>query len=250
MNPSNTFHAAEGSASARLQQYIAARQQSRTPSSTAAANSAFSSYTAAAGQLYIQPLSLAGSPTAASSSPGIASSGRFPAAAAISHRLPGSMQGSAAHAHFFLPGSKTHIGLDSKGWSHMEAGGQNQDESAQRFLAGAAYAHAKLEPFRLLTDKENSACSKFFEMTMGRQQSTSYAEAASILAGNDVKSQQDATAMSQGMHGAEFRLGTAVTRGSEVTNLSSTSDGRLERESSQGRSAARRMKLHAMLDNL
>lgn len=248
---------AEGSASARLQQYIAARQQSGTSNSIAAANSAFSSYMAAPQQLYIQPLCLAGSPTAASS-PGIASSGSFPPAVSVTQQLPGSMQGGADHAHFFVPGSKAQLGFDHKGWGHMDdvskqAVPAQQEElrtHADQPLAGTAYAHAKLEPFRPLFDKQNSARIKFDALSMGRQEAISFAEAASLLAGEALKSQQDAATAYQGMKGAGLHLGTAMTNGKDVGEMSRHSSGKLEREPSQGRSAATRMKLHAMLDNL
>ena len=240
--------AAGGSASACLQQYIAARQQVETPDSAAAANSAFSSYTAAAQQLYIQPLCLAGSPTAASSSPGIASSGRLPAADMMTHKLSGNMQGPVAHAYLFKPGSKSQLGFGHKAWGHVDTVTPTQAESAQQAelhlqthqpLAGAAYADAKLEPFRPLPDKEDSARVKFDGLSMGLKEAASYAAAASDLAGP----QQNAAT-------ASHSTKDLIPQEHEAGNMSRLLSGKLERESSQGRTAARRMKLHAMLDSL
>lgn len=252
---------AEGTASARLQQYIAARQQQAgvaSPNSSVAANSAFTTYTAAAQQLHIQPLCLTGSPTA-SSSPGGAS-GTSSAAACISHQQPTGLQDAAAHAYFSQPGSGAQLGVGSGG-GHMGAGVTKQAESVQQrevqkhtlhSLAGAGYAHTRLEPFRPLTDKENSACIAFDEMSMGRQEASSYAEAASELAAGSLKAQQEASAAQASLGAVDMSelQPTLLVRKQEAENLSRNSSGKLDGELNNARSAARRMKLHAMLDAL
>ena len=176
----------------------------------------------------------------------------------MGQQLPGSVQGGADHAHFFLPGSKAQLGFDQKGWGHMDGVSQQavpaqQEElqaHAHQLLAGTAYARAKLEPFRPLFDKQNSARIKFDAMSVGRQEVISFSEAASTMAGETLKSQKGTATASQSMNSADVKFSSGVTSGKDKGEMSRQSSRGLERESSQGRSAATRMKLHAMLDNL
>lgn len=258
----------------RLQHYIGARQQSSFGNSSEAANTTFSDGISSAHQLHIQPLCLTGSPTA-SSSPGVASSGN-PSVSAAFTSSPGGLSGAAAHAHFFLPSFKA--GQFQAGPGQHGAGqpvGALEDAQLSRLsklsslqgglppdvsqlLEGAVAARARLEPKRMLTDKENSACIAFDEMSMGRQEASSLAEAASRLTETASASQQSAPAehYSETSYGrAELHLHLAPPSvGSNKIKVSSEMDrsesGKLESENSQGRIAARRIKLHAMLENL
>jgi hypothetical protein len=204
---------ADDAVRARLHHYIAARQQNSFGNSSDAANTTSSGISSTTHQLHIQPLCLTGSPTA-SSSPGMASSGNLSVPA--THTPPlGTLTGAAAHAYFFVPGLRTLSGSGSgSGSGQFDAGqlgtrplgaapaGPQLDlsklaatqpaisQEVAQLLAGAFAARAtatagdRLEPNRRLTDKENSACIAFDEMSMGRQEASSLAEAASNLKEN------------------------------------------------------------------
>ena len=128
-----------------------------------------------------------------------------------------------------------------------------------QLLAGAVAARAtatataadRLEPKRCLTEKENSACIAFDEMSMGRQEASSLAEAASSQPGSG--SQHFAVSESSTAHGlTEPNMATPSVGSSKsrvAIHMKSGSD-RLDADGCQGRSAARRMKLHAMMENL
>ena len=264
---------ADDAAKVRLQHYIAARQQNSFGSSEAA-NTTFTGSISSAHQLHIQPLCLTGSPTA-SSSHGIASSGN-PSVSAVFTSSPGGLSRAAAHAHFFLPGFKAGQfqagpGQDGAGQpcGALEAaqlgrltklsslqGGLPPDVS--QLLEGAVAARARLEPKRMLTDKENSACMAFDEMSMGRQEASSHAEAASRLTETASALQQHVPAehdaeTSHGRAELHSKLAPQSVNRNKVkvaSDMNRSESGKLESENSQGRIAARRIKLHAMLENL
>ena len=256
-----------------MQQYIAARQQPSFGHSSEAANTTFSGGSASAQQLHIQPLCLTGSPTA-SSSPNVASSGN-PSASAMYTSSPGGLSGAATHAHFFLPAVKaehfraeagqegtrpSETALEAAHLSRLtklsSMHGGLPPEVAQ-LLEGAVAARARLEPHRCLTDKENSACIAFDGMSVGRHEASSLAEAASQLAEATSASQQSEAEnharapYSQAGHQSHVAPpSVGSSRVKAASCLERADSGKLEAENSQGRIAARRTKLHAMLENL
>lgn len=264
------FPLADESAKARLHHYIAARQQNSFGQSSEADTTTFASGNSTAHQLHIQPLCLTGSPTA-SSSPGIAPSGN-PCVSAAYGSSPSGLSGAAAYAHFFLPGFRA--GLDSA--PGQEGRGQlggalgstqlSKLSSMQgglppdvaQLLAGAIAARARLEPNRRLTDKENSACLAFDDMTMGRPEYSSLPGAASGLTESVSGSEQSGAAAlpAEPSHGhAELYSNVAPPSvGSSRVKVASALEGmryrKADSEGTQARSAARRVKLHAMLENL
>lgn len=277
---------ADDASRASLQHYIAARQQNSFGNSSEAANTTFNGISSTAQQLHIQPLCLAGSPTA-SSSPGMASSGSFSASAAHTPP-PGSLTGPAAHAYFFMPGlralsqSGSGSGLGSGQFGAMQCGsgpaGAQLDfaqlaasqagiiHDVAQLLAGAVAARAaatataadRLEPNRCLTDKENSACIAFDDMSMGRQEASSLAEAASNLSEIASGTQQSGVIDSNlqapndhNLHDPTVATPSVGSTGARVAiDVDRSGSGKLDADGSQGRSAARRLKLHAMLENL
>lgn len=278
---------ADDAVRASLHHYIAARQQASFNNSSDAANTTFSGISSTAHQLHIQPLCLTGSPTA-SSSPGMASSG-IPSVP-TTHTPPlSTLTGAAAHAYFFTPGLRTLSGSGSgSGSGQCDAGhlstrplgaapaGTQLDlsklaatqpaisQEVAQLLAGAFAARAtatagdRLEPNRRLTDKENSACMAFDEMSMGRQEASSLAEAASNLSEVASGSQQlglgesgPTTAHVGRPHDMKLANPSVGSNGARVTpDIEKTGSGKLDTDGCQGRSAARRLKLHAMLENL
>ena len=136
----------------------------------------------------------------------------------------------------------------------------NQSPASQevaQLLAGAVAARAKLEPERCLTDKENSACIAFDEMTMGRQETSSLAEAASnlseVASGTQFDKYIPYTQPRRGHENLEAIVATpsAGSNGGRVSaDMERYDSGKFDSDGWQGRSAARRMKLHAMLENL
>ena len=260
----------EDSAKARLQHYIAARQQNSFGQSSEADTTTFTSGYSTAQQLHIQPLCLAGSPTA-SSSPGIVSSGNLSVSAACTSS-PSGLSEAAAHAHFFLPsfkaGFQANPGQDGRGQLEgaLESTQLSKLSSLQgglppdvaRLLEGAVAARARLEPNRRLTDKENSACIAFDDMSMGRPEDSSLAKAASgpmeTVSGSEQSEAAEQPAGSS--HGrAELRSNVAPpsvgsNRVKVATGMEGMQNGNFDLEGTQARSAARRMKLHAMLENL
>ena len=265
---------ADDSAKVRLQQYIAARQQNSFGQSSEAATTDFTGGNTTAHQLHIQPLCLTGSPTA-SSSPGIASSGN-PSVSAAYTSSPSGLSAVAAHAHFFLPAFRTGQfqagpGQDGRGQlggalettqlsklSKLSSLQGGLPPDIAQFLEGAVAARARLEPTRRLTDKENSACIAFDDMSMGRAGDSALAEAASGLVETASGSQQSDAAEhhAETSHGhAEFRSNVAPpsvgsNRVKMVSDMERVHSGRFDSEGTQARSAARRIKLHAMLENL
>lgn len=278
---------ADDAVRASLHHYIAARQQNSFGNSSGAANTTFSGISSTAHQLHIQPLCLTGSPTA-SSSPGMASSGNL-SVPATHTPPPGTLTGAAAHAYFFAPGLRTLSGSGSgSGSGQFDAGqlgtrslgaapaGAQLDlsklaatqpaisQEVAQLLAGAFAARAtatagdRLEPNRRLTDKENSACIAFDEMSMGRQEASSLAEAASNLSEVVSGSQQSGasepgptTAYVGGPCDMKLATPSVGSTGARVAiDIETTGSGKLDADGCQGRSAARRLKLHAMLENL
>lgn len=260
---------ADDSAKARLQHYIAARQQISFGQSSEADSTTYASGSSTAHQLHIQPLCLTGSPTA-SSSPGIATSGD-PCVSAAYGSSPSGLSGAAAHAHFFLPGFRAGLepgqgqegrgqlggALGSKQLSKLSSMQGVLPPDVAQLLEGALAARARLEPYRQLTDKENSACLAFDDMTMGRPESSSLPGAASGLTETVSGSEEsDAAELPAELsHGhAELHSNVAppsvgsnrvkVAPGLEGMRYGKTDSG------TQARSAARRVKLHAMLENL
>ncbi|DBB07177.1 TPA: hypothetical protein ACH3X1_011744 [Trebouxia sp. C0004] len=278
---------ADDAVRACLHHYIAARQQNSFGNSSDAANTTFSGISSTAHQLHIQPLCLTGSPTA-SSSPGMASSGNLSIPATHSPPL-GTLTGAAAHAYFFTPGLRTLSGSGSGSRSgHFDAGhldtrplgaapaGAQLDlsqlaatqpiisQEVAQLLAGAFAARAtatagdRSESNCRLTDKENSACIAFDEMSMGRQEASSLADAASNLSEIASGSQQSGvsesgptTAHVDGPHDMKLATPSGGSTGARVTiDTKRSVSGKLDTDGCQGRSAARRLKLHAMLENL
>ena len=188
---------------------------------------------------------------------------------------PSGLSGAAAHAHFFLPsfkaGFQANPGQDGRGQlggpleraqlskltklSSMQGG---LPPDVAQLLEGAVAARAKLEPHRRLTDKENSACIAFDDLTMGRPDDSSLAGAASDLMETVSGSEQSAAAEqhTETSHGhAELHSNVVPpsigsNRVKVASGLEGMHDGRFDLEGTQARSAARRMKLHAMLENL
>ena len=260
----------EDSAKVRLQHYIAARQQNSLGQSSEADTTTFTGGYSTAHQLHIQPLCLSGSPTA-SSSPGIASSGN-PCVSAAYASSPSGLSGAAAHAHFFLPsfkaGFQANLGQDGRGQLEgaLESTQLSKLSSMQgglppdvaQLLEGAVPARARLEPNRRLTDKENSACIAFDDMNMGRPEDSGLAKAASGPMGADSGSERSEAAEQHAgsSHGrAELYSNVAPpsvgsNRVKVASGMEGVQTGNLDSEGTQARSAARRMKLHAMLENL
>ena len=218
----------------------------------------------------------------------MASSGNLSVPA--THTPPlGTLTGAAAHAYFFVPGLRTLSGSGSgSGSGQFDAGqlgtrplsaapaGPQLDlsklaatqpaisQEVAQLLAGAFAARAtatasdRLEPHRRLTDKENSACIAFDEMSMGRQEASSLAEAASNLSEVVSGSQQSGasesgptTADVGGPHDMKLATPSVGSTGARVAiDTDKTGSGKLDADGCQGRSAARRLKLHAMLENL
>lgn len=264
------FSLADDSAKARLQHYIAARQQNSFGQNSEADSTTFVSGSSTAHQLHIQPLCLTGSPTA-SSSPGIVTSGN-PSVSAAYGSSPSGLSGAAAHAHFFLPGFRAGLecgpgqegrgqlggALGSKQLSKLSSMQGGLPPDVVQLLEGAVAARARLEPTRRLTDKENSACLAFDDMSMGRPGYSSLPAAASGLTESVSGSEQsDAAELpAEPSHGhAELRSNVAPPSvGSNRTQVASGLEGmryrKTDSERTQARSAARRVKLHAMLENL
>ena len=267
---------ADDSAKARLQHYIAARQQNSFGHSSEADSTIFAGGSGTAHQLHIQPLCLTGSPTA-SSSPGIASSGN-PCVSAAYGSSPSGLSGAASHAHFFLPGFRAGLepgpgqegrgqlggALGSKQLSKLSSMQGGFPPDVVQLLEGAVAARAMLEPNRRLTDKENSACIAFDDMTMGRPGYSSLPGAASGLTESVSGSEESGSAeLLEPSHGhAELSHGHAELHsnvappsvGSSRVKVASGLEGmhyrKTDLEGTQARSAARRVKLHAMLENL
>lgn len=264
----------EDSAKVSLQHYIAARQQNSFGQSSEADSTTFSSGYSTAHQLHIQPLCLIGSPTA-SSSPGIASSGN-PSVSAGYTSSPSGLSGAAAHAHFFLPsfkvgGFQANPGQDGTGQlggalegsqlskltklSSMQ--GDLPSDVAQ-LLEGAVAARARLEPNRRLTDKENSACIAFDDMTMGRPDDSSLAGAASRLMETVSGSEQSEAAEQRAetshrrseLHSDVASPSVGSNRAKLASSMEGMHGGKTDLEGTRARSSARRMKLHAMLEDL
>ena len=132
--------------------------------------------------------------------------------------------------------------------SSMQAG---LPPDVAQLLEGAAAARARLEPNRCLTDKENSACFALGGMSMRRREDSRLMET---------------TSASQHSHAAERHVETSQGHAELYANMAPPSvgsnrvkmmadlervhSGKTDSEGNQGRSAARRMKLHAMLENL
>lgn len=263
----------EDSAKVSLQQYIAARQQNSFGPSSEADVTTVAGGSSTAHQLHIQPLCLAGSPTA-SSSPGIVSSGN-PSVSAAYASSPSGVSGAAAHAHFFLPsfkaGFQANRGQDGRGQlggaldstqlskltklSSMQGG---LPPDVAQLLEGAVAARARLEPNRRLTDKENSACIAFDDMSMGKPDDSSLAGAASDLMETASGSEQSEAAeqhaeTSHGraeLHSNVVPPSVGSNRVKVASGMEGIHNGKFDSEGTQARSAARRMKLHAMLENL
>ena len=253
-----------------MQIYIAARQQNSGGQSSEADTTTFPHGSSSAHQLHIQPLCLIGSPTA-SSSPGIASSGN-PSVSAAYASSPSGLSGAAAHAHFFLPSFEAQFQAKPQQDGRGQLGGALEStqltklssipgglpSDVAQLLEGAVAARARLEPNRLLTDKENSACIAFDDMTMGRPDDSSLAGAASR--------HMETVSGSEHFEPAEQHAETSYGRselhsnvappsvGSNRVKVASSMEGmhnaKFDLEGTQARSAARRMKLHAMLENL
>lgn len=135
-----------------------------------------------------------------------------------------------------------------------------------QLLAGAFAARTiattgdRLEPTSYLTDRENSACNAFDGMSMGRPEASSSAEAASNATevGAASGSQQPgvresvcATAHAPSAHGASEAIPiVGPTAGRVAVDIERIESGKLDADGCQGRSAARRLKLHTMLKNL
>lgn len=121
-----------------------------------------------------------------------------------------------------------------------------------QLLEGAIAARARLEPNRCLTDKENSACFALDGMTMGRPDDSRLMETASASQRSTAAAEQH-TETSHGhaeLHSSVASPSVASNRVKLVADLERVHSGKSDSEGTQGRSAARRMKLHAMLENL
>lgn len=132
--------------------------------------------------------------------------------------------------------------------SSMQAG---LPPDVAQLLEGAAAARARLEPNRCLTDKENSACFALGGMSMaGREDSRLMETASASQQSHAAERHSDISHGHAELHANVAPPSVGSNRVKMMADLERVHSGKSDSEGNQGRSAARRMKLHAMLEDL
>lgn len=132
--------------------------------------------------------------------------------------------------------------------SSMQAG---LPPDVAQLLEGAAAARARLEPNRCLTDKENSACFALGGMSMAGQEDSRLMETTSASQQSHAAERHPEISHEHAeLHANVAPPSVGSNRVKMMADLERVHSGKSDSEGNQGRSAARRMKLHAMLENL